>query len=94
VGADLAERVVDAVLDDEGLTEIQLAMQVARGWLKRQGAAAVSALTSAERSPEALRARRRLHGYLARRGFGGAALARAMEVALAAPSAGPHPLDH
>lgn len=89
VHADLAHSVVDGVLEEEGVTETQLAARVARAWLKRQGPATVTALTtSATTSPDALRARRRLHGYLARRGFGGAALARAMEVALASSNEG------
>jgi regulatory protein len=86
VSADLADRVVNAVLDEEGATESQLATRVAQAWLKRQGASVVSALTSGERTPGALRARRRLHGYLARRGFGGAALVHAMDAALEAES--------
>jgi regulatory protein len=75
----LAGRVVDQVLEDEDVTEADLVREVASGWLARQGAATRQALGAGARTPESEKARRRLHGYLGRRGFGGAALGRAME---------------
>lgn len=75
----VASRVVDQVLDEEDLTEEALVRQVLEGWLRRQGPAVLGALTGDERSPEREKARRRLHAYLARRGFRGPALTQAME---------------
>lgn len=76
----VAGRVVDDVLEDEAITEVDLVRQVAAGWLARQGAATLHALAAKERTPASEKARRRLHGHLARRGFGGAALGQAMAV--------------
>lgn len=76
-----AERVVETVLDDEEVTEADLASRVVEGWIRRQGEATLTALASPGRSPEREKARRRLRGYLARRGFRGSALSRAMELA-------------
>jgi len=84
----VARTVVDQVLEDEDLTEGQLATRVVEGWLRRQGPAVVRALRLKERSPEREKARRRLHAYLARRGFGGAALSKAMELALRSANSG------
>ncbi len=86
VPADLAGHVVDTVLDEEHTTELELAARAARAWIKRQPEPVISALAAGDRSPEAMRARRRLYGYLGRRGFGGSALTRAMEVAAALPT--------
>ncbi len=79
----MARAVVDEVLDDENLTEDALAMQVLEGWLKRQGPATLRALSAPGPTPEREKARRRLHGYLARRGFGGPALTAALDAARA-----------
>ncbi|MGD8321313.1 MAG: regulatory protein RecX, partial [Gemmatimonadota bacterium] len=81
VDGSLAERVVDSVLEDEDVTEADLARRVVEGWLGRQGTRTVRSLASEERSPESEKARRRLYGYLARRGFRGQALGRAMALA-------------
>lgn len=83
----VARTVVDRVLEDEDVTEERLARQVVEGWVKRQGPAVLRALRLGERSPEREKARRRLHAFLARRGFGGPALSRAMELALRADAA-------
>ena len=80
VGQDVAGRVVDDVLDDEEITEADLVRQVASGWLARQSEATLQALAANDRTPVSEKARRRLHGHLARRGFGGAALGHAMAV--------------
>lgn len=77
----LAQRVVDAVLDDEEVTEAELARRVVEGWINRQGPRILTALASDGRSGESEKARRRLYGYLARRGFRGQALGRAMDLA-------------
>ena len=82
VGGDLATEVVERVLRDEGVSDNDLARRVADGWVGRQPASLLDALASCERTPERDKARRRLHGYLARRGFRGAALHEAMERAV------------
>lgn len=81
VAGDVAGQVVEQVLADEEVTEMDLAREVAEGWVARQGDRLLEALVRSDRSPDAQKARRRLHGYLARRGFRGAALGRAMDVA-------------
>lgn len=81
VEADLAVRVVDRVLDDEAVTEATLAERVVDAWLSRQGTAVRRALASRDRSAASEKAYRRLYGYLARRGFVGDGLSRAIELA-------------
>jgi len=80
VGPDVAGRVVDRVLADEEITEADLVRQVASAWLSRQPAATAEALVATRRSPASEKARRRLQGYLSRRGFGGGALGRALDM--------------
>lgn len=77
----LATAVVDRVMEDEALGEAELARRVLEGWLKRQGPHVRKALSGATHTPEREKARRRLHQYLARRGFGGPALSEALELA-------------
>lgn len=81
VDGDVAARVVDRVLDDEDVTEAMLAERVVQAWLSRQGTAVLRALASRERSAASEKAYRRLRGYLARRGFAGEGLSRAVELA-------------
>lgn len=76
----VARRVVDDVLDDEDLDENALVRRVLEGWIRRQGPTVLAALANRDRSPEREKARRRLHAYLGRRGFGGAALSHAMDL--------------
>lgn len=83
VTAELAERVVDDVLADESVTESDLARRVVEGWIRRQGAPTLKALASTRRSAESQKARRRLQGYLARRGFMGTALGHTIDLAVA-----------
>jgi len=78
-----ADRVVQAVLEDEEVTEADLARRVVEGWIRRQGASTLQALASPRHSPAREKARRRLRGYLARRGFAGPSLSRAMDLAVA-----------
>lgn len=75
---DTAFETIDRVFEDEGASDTHLARDAAEGWVRRQGAAIVGALAGGT-GPERDRARRRLHGYLARRGFRGEALTAAME---------------
>ena len=87
VQPEVAAQVVDEVLDDEEVTESSLAQRVVEGWLSRQSAATLRALVSRDDAAASEKAYRRLRGYLARRGFGGQALAGAVAAArrLAAP---------
>ena len=58
---------VDRVLKTEGVDELALAMEAAEAWARKNA----TAVGKAGRSPEdRQRARRRLYGHLARRGFG------------------------
>jgi regulatory protein len=74
VTSDVADDVVDGVFEEEGVTDIQLATEVAEGWVSRQSTALVAALALDSWTDERRRAQRRLRGYLARRGFSGEAL--------------------
>jgi regulatory protein len=87
VQGDLASRVVDEILDDEAVTEAALARRAVEGWLARQGPAALAALAARDRGPASEKARRRLLGYLTRRGFRGDTLGAAIEIARAAIAA-------
>jgi len=75
---DTALKTIDRVFDEAGASDVDLAREAAEGWLRRQGPGAAAALAGAH-SPEREQAKRRLHGYLARRGFRGEAIGRAME---------------
>ena len=77
-----ARRVVDQVLEDEEVTEEALAERVVRSWISRQSGEALHHLGATERSLAREKARRRLYGHLARRGFRGTALTLAMEMAV------------
>lgn len=78
VAADVAENAIARVFEDEAVSDAQLARESASAWLSRQGAKLRTALGSATPTPERDKARRRLHGYLARRGFRGDALTDAI----------------
>jgi regulatory protein len=89
--SDTASETIDRVFEHQGASDVGLAREAAEGWLRRQGAAAATALAGGH-SPAREKAKRRLYGYLSRRGFRGEALTAAMERAaeLAAdPSRGP-----
>jgi regulatory protein len=77
----VAREAVDQVLEEENVTEVALARTVLEGWLRRQGPAVRAALATPGRTPEREKAVRRLHGYLARRGFRGPALSQALDLA-------------
>ena len=78
----MTQRAIEQVFEDEQVTDHQLAEEVAKGWVARQNAAALAALAQDTHSPERDKARRRLNGYLARRGFRGEEQRHANEVAL------------
>lgn len=77
----LARAVVEAVMEDEALSETEVASRVVEGWLKRQGPRVRQALANPTHTPEREKARRRLYQHLARRGFAGRALSEALELA-------------
>ena len=70
VSAEVAEQAIDQGFDNEETSESALACAAARGWLDRQGSTLIESLAGTDRSPERERARRRLHAFLSRRGFG------------------------
>ena len=78
VDADVAQETIALVFEDEEVSDVDLARGAAEAWLARQPAAVSSALASRSHTPESGKAKRRLHGYLTRRGFRGDALHAAM----------------
>jgi regulatory protein len=74
----VAAETIARVFADEEVDDAALAREAASAWLGRQGAAVQRALGDL-RSPDRDKARRRLYGYLARRGFRGDALTHAMD---------------
>ncbi len=78
VDGDSASETIDRVFADEGANDVDLARETAEAWIRKQGARMVIAL-SGDHGPERDKARRRLHGYLARRGFRGDALSTALD---------------
>jgi regulatory protein len=88
VDADVAQESIALVFEDEEVSDVDLARGVAEAWLARQPAQISSALASRSHTPESGKAKRRLYGYLTRRGFRGDALQAAMvhaEARAAAP---------
>lgn len=77
----LAEHAIERVFDEADVDDPGLARSVAEGWVARQSADTLASLTEPGRSPERDRARRRLTGYLSRRGFRGNALRTGIAVA-------------
>jgi regulatory protein len=74
----VATETVTRVFGDEEVDDAALARDAASAWLARQGEAVHEALGN-PRSPSRDKARRRLYGYLARRGFRGDAVSEAMD---------------
>ena len=75
VARGVADDVVERVLEDEEVTEADLARRAADRWVARQSDATLAALVGDDRD-EAQKVRRRLYGWLGRRGFRGQALCR------------------
>jgi regulatory protein len=88
--SDTALETIERVFDDEGASDAELAREAAEGWIRRQGAATVAALVD-DPGPARDKARRRLYGYLARRGFRGDALNVAMDRAVEVAGVGSEP---
>lgn len=79
VAPGLAETVVERVCGEEGYSAADLAQIAAEGWVRKQGPAIRTDLIREHFSPEREKARRRLYGFLARRGFAGDAARRGIE---------------
>lgn len=71
VAASLAGRAVTAVLEEEGISTFDLAVKAAESWVRKQSPSVRQDLVGLRFSPEREKARRRLYGFLARRGFVG-----------------------
>lgn len=71
VNSDTVKQAIDHVFEDEETSDTALALQVAEKWISRQRTEILAALATEGRSEERDKARRRLHGYLSRRGFRG-----------------------
>jgi len=81
VDGETGARAVEEVFGSEEVHEDVLAREAALGWLRRQAPEARRALALHGRAPERERARRRLHGFLARRGFRGEAALAGVQAA-------------
>ena len=77
--ADITNRVINDVFENEGTDDLLLARQVAEGWLRRQNQDTVKTLAETAHSQSREKVRRRLYGHLTRRGFRGDALRTAIE---------------
>lgn len=80
VSEEVARDAVRAVFDDEEVSVAELALEVARGWVRRQSPATRAVLCAADFSPEREKVQRRLYAFLARRGFTGTIARRALDV--------------
>lgn len=75
----VAQAAVTRVLEEEDISEGQLAEAAARGWVRRQGPKVLEAMGAEDFTLHRERARRRLYGFLSRRGFRGDAARKGME---------------
>lgn len=78
---EVAQEAVQRVMEDEKVTDKTLAERAAVAWVRRQGEETLGALTATAPPEERQRARRRLTGFLARRGFTSDALVHGLETA-------------
>jgi regulatory protein len=81
VDPSLAERVVESVLLEEDVSVQDLAVKAARAWVRKQSPSTRRDLLMDRFSPEREKARRRLYGFLSRRGFAGDPARNGMEAA-------------
>ena len=79
VGSSLAAEMVDAVLQEEGLSADDLSSKAAESWIRKQSSSTRKELLGDRFTPAREKASRRLYGFLARRGFAGDAARRGME---------------
>lgn len=82
VAGEVVDRAIDEVFDEQETDDRSLARSVAERWVSRQPREVLAALASAGHSEERARAKRRLVGWLSRRGFRGAALTAGIDRAL------------
>lgn len=75
----LAREAVERVLEEEGVTEADLAEVAARGWIRRQGPQSLANLLEDRFTSGRERARGRLYRLLSRRGFRGEAARAGMQ---------------
>ena len=75
----MADDVVEGVLAEEGVSASDLSAMAAEGWVRKQAASVRAHLVEDRFSPEREKARRRLYGFLARRGFVGESLRSGLE---------------
>ena len=67
----VASEAVDAVLEEEGISEEALAEAAARTWIRRQGTRTLAIFLEEHISEGRERERRRFFGFMSRRGFRG-----------------------
>lgn len=79
VSEEVAREAVADVFAEEEVSVSALALEVARGWLRRQPAATRQALLADEFSAPRDKARRRFFAFLARRGFSGTVARTALD---------------
>jgi len=79
VSSSLAGEAVNAVLEEEGTSAEELSTRAAQSWVRRQSSSTRAELLGDRFSPERERARRRLYGFLARRGFVGDSARQGLE---------------
>lgn len=79
VASALAGEAVEAVLREEETSALDLAVRAAKSWVRKQSPATKAELVGHRFSPGREKARRRLYGFLARRGFVGATAQHGLE---------------
>ena len=79
IASALARDAVHAAMEEEGVSDRELAGQAAGAWVRKQGASTRRALLQSRFTSDRERARRRLHAFLSRRGFRGEAARIGME---------------
>jgi regulatory protein len=82
VDPSLAGTMVKRVLEEEATSERDLSVQAAEGWVRKQSPTVRKDLLGERFSPEREKARRRLYGFLARRGFVGEAARQGLEAGM------------
>jgi regulatory protein len=75
----MAEETTVEVFQEEEISEEELSRKAARRWVRKQSPATLDRLLGERFSPERERERRRLYGFLSRRGFRGDAARAGME---------------
>ncbi len=81
IAPEVAQGAVERILEEEDFSERGLARAAGTQWAVRQGPDTLAHLVDRELTPGRVRIRRRLHGFLARKGFRGEAAKAGMEAA-------------